>query len=104
MNDEGYFSNGFMQALTFGTHHSRTAEEVESYMLGTSIEGYAFKKFGKFAGKVLGSPITWVCTAVGAVVGGPVGAGIGAAIGTGINLLGAAIFGHQEPSKVTDPY
>ena len=80
LNDEGYFYNGFMQMLTFNTHHSRCAEEVESYMLGTPIEGYTLKKSTKFAGRVLGCILTG-----------------------GLSLLSLP-FGHEKPSKVTDPY
>lgn len=79
-NDEGYFYNGFMQMISFNTHHSRTSEEVESYMLGTGIEGYSLKKSEKFAGQVLGCLLT-----------------------CGLSLLSLP-FGHEKPTKVTEAY
>ena len=57
-NGESYFVNGFMRGLTLGNHHKNSAEETESYMTGTSIEGYSGKKFVKTVGKLLGGTIS----------------------------------------------
>ena len=97
-NGEGYFANGFMQGLTLGNHHKNSAEETESYMTGTSIEGYSGKKFQKALGKIAGGAIS---------VGGAAGVGFliggvpGAAIGAGLALL-TGLFSNNSTSKVTE--
>ena len=103
-NGEGFFVNGFMQGFTFGNHHGNSAEEVESYMTGTGIEGYTGKQLAKGVGKVLGYTTSiGACAGIGFCFGGPVGAAIGAGVGCLITL-GSWIFGGNEPTKVTKAY
>lgn len=101
---EGYFANGFMQGLTLGNHHKNSAEETESFMTGTSIEGYASKKFTKFVGKVVGGSISiGTAAGIGAAIGSHffgIGAIPGAIIGGGIALL-SGIISNNSTSKVT---
>ena len=118
-NGEGYFVNGFMQGLTLFNHTSNSAEELESYMLGTGIEGYKGKQVVKTIGKVVGG-IGGAALAAGA------GAGIGAAAlaiaGTavtatalapfalaglaigGVIAIGGMLFNGGKPSKVHSAY
>ena len=108
VSDEGYFMNGFMQGLTMNNHHKSSSEEIESYMTGKSVEGYGSKKFVKGTGKTVGIAANisgWA--AVGAAIGSftPLTAAGGAAIGAGIGALvqlGTALFGKNEPTKVTE--
>ncbi len=97
-NGEGYFENGFMQGLTLGNHHKNSSEETESYMTGTSIEGYRSKQFAKTVGKVLGGTIS-VGAAAG--IGFACGGVVGAAIGAGVALLGGLI-SNNSTTKVTE--
>lgn len=110
-NGEGYFENGFMQGLTFGNHHRNSAEETESYMTGTAIEGYSAKSFSKSVGKLAGYTTSiGGCALAGAAIGSfvpGVGTAIGAAVGAGIGAvitLGNWIFSGNEPTKVTEAY
>ena len=110
-NGEGYFTNGFMQGLTLGNHSSNSAEELESYMLGTGIQGYQGKQVAKTIGKVTGSAVgIGTCAAIGAGIGSfvPVlGTGLGAVVGAGVGALltiGNVLFGGSKPVKVTEAY
>jgi len=103
-NGEGYFENGFMQGLTLGNHTSNSAEELESYMLGTGIEGYKGKQIVKTAGKVVGGSISiGACAGIGAMFGGIAGAAVGAGIGALI-AVGSALFNGSKPVKVNEAY
>lgn len=103
-NGEGYFVNGFMQGFTLGNHTSNSAEELESYMLGTGIEGYKGKQIAKLLGKITGSAVSvGACAGVGFALGGPVGAAIGAGVGI-LTTIGCKIFSGSKPVKVTEAY
>lgn len=103
-NGEGYFANGFLQGLTLGNHHKNSAEETESYMTGTEIEGYGSKKFAKNVGRVIGGGISVGAAAgIGAAIGANffgIGAVPGAVIGGGIALLTSFINGN-DTTKIT---
>lgn len=103
-NGEGYFANGFMQGFTLGNHHKNSAEETESYMTGTSIEGYSSKKFVKTLGKITGATVSvGTAAAIGAGVGSAffgIAAVPGALIGAGIALL-SGLISNNSTSKVT---
>lgn len=104
-NGEGYFTNGFLQGLTLGNHHKNSAEETESYMTGTEIEGYGSKKFAKNAGRIIGGGISIGAAAgIGAAIGANffgIGAVPGALIGGGIALL-TSIFNGNTTTKITE--
>ena len=109
-NGEGYFENGFMQGLTLGNHTSNSAEELESYMLGTGIENYKGKQVAKTIGKVVGTAVP-VGTLAGigylALSGTAVGGPLGAAIGAGVGLIAygvSSLFNGSKPVKVTEAY
>ena len=102
-NGEGYFENGFMQGLTFFGHHKNSAEETESYMTGTSIEGYPGKKFTKLLGKLTGGAISLGAAAgVGAIAATVLGAAAlpFALAGAGVALL-VGLVNNNSTSKVT---
>ncbi len=102
-NGETYFENGLMQGLTLFGHHKNSAEETESYMTGTGIEGYGGKKFTKFLGKVLGGTISLgVAAGIGAGIATIAGAAVApfAIAGAGIALL-VGLINNNSTSKVT---